>query len=114
MTSAAGERLQFQLTFRGDDDYESRLHQALRLLPRGYAKLVFLRVMRRTVPEDATVEQMRRLMESVVTAPAMDVRAATGPPTSDDRRRITVEPKPRAPTDAASATQNGVLDSLSL
>ena len=65
----SNDRLLFQLTFHKHIPYEERLHTALKMLPRGYAKQVFLRVLSGIVPADATVTQMRAQFEKLVVAP---------------------------------------------
>jgi hypothetical protein len=77
------DRLPFQVTFRGSDPYEARIHTALRLLPRGYSKLVFLRMLRRLIPQNASVAEIRMRLEEVVAAPTFDFDGACREPDTE-------------------------------
>lgn len=67
-----GDRLLFQVVLRRDDPYEAQLHQALKLLPRGYARVMFMRFFRGVIPPGTPLREMReRLEDLVVTAPSV-------------------------------------------
>lgn len=59
---AAPPRPAFHLSLRPDDPYESRLHEAIRRMPRGLAKGALVNMIREFVARDMSEDEMHALL----------------------------------------------------
>lgn len=98
------KRPAYHLSFRRDDPYEARIHEAMEDLPRGYAKDAILNMIREFIPRNMRRNQIHQLLMDF----AKDVRAqrvVKSPHVAPSAEEVEPQPRPRVtpgPTIAAT------------
>lgn len=66
---AKQNRHSVHISLRKDDRYEDELAQAMKFLPHGWGKIVFIKLLRSILPVEGGVDAKRRVLEMLCTGP---------------------------------------------